>query len=371
MANVIFSKSTASMSDGTLARIGKIATPLKMIMKKESDLLAKADGPVTWLFNVEKSNAFAETIVTENSMGLLGITDDGGVKPFMGNKEINKVTVEHFEISGQWAAIAAMLEDSIQLGNINAQLKRQAKDFIESYYTTRHYIATAALTSGLSTTFLYDGRQKSIACADGLALFNKGHVVGADGDTQSNCFYNVRADGVSPTNTMVESILGTCAVKMRNFTDENGRPLGYTGDTIIIPGNTPAWENRIKSTLMSVSGSNSAGALSGSANVQIGNWHLIILPTWKVSNEATCPMIIMSSEANKKLSGNMFYDRTPFIVKDWEDYPTSNYCMSGRARIGLGFGTYKHALYFESIAYGGTTMVDGSTASTVGTAITL
>lgn len=82
-------------------------------------------------------------------------------------------------------------------------------------------------------------------------------------------------------------------------------------------------------------------------------------------------MIIMSSEANKRLGGNMFFDRTPLRVKTWTDEWTDNLNVSARARVGIGFGTYKHALFYESIAYGGTTMFDGSTASTVGTSVTI
>ena len=36
--------------------------------------------------------------------------------------------------------------------------------------------------------------------------------------------------------------LGELAVKLRNMKDENGEALGYTADTLILPGNRPAAE---------------------------------------------------------------------------------------------------------------------------------
>lgn len=371
MAGVIFSKTTAGLADGDLARIGKISTPLKMIMKKESDLLTQKNGPVEWLFNVDKSTNFAETIVTESGFGLLKPVEDGGVKQLMSHKETSKVTIEHFEISGMFVAQAALIEDSINQGGISSQLKREARNFIDSYYKSRHYIGTTALTSGLSTTFNYEGRSKNIACADGYPLFYDGHTVGADGDTQANCFYNVRANGAAISSSEIETILGEAAVRMRNMLDENGHPLGYTADTVIIPANNRALEVAVKKACGSTLTTNSNGSASNEINIQYGNWNVIIVPTWQLVTNTTCPMIIMSSEANKTLAGNMFYDRLPFSVEDYKDYPTSNYCMTGRTRVGVGFGTYKHAIFWESIVYGGTTLFNGDTAATDGTAVTI
>ena len=57
---IIYSKSTAN------AALGRIETPIKMVIEHESDLLTKKGGICSWLFNIEKSNRFGETIVTEN-----------------------------------------------------------------------------------------------------------------------------------------------------------------------------------------------------------------------------------------------------------------------------------------------------------------
>lgn len=371
MAGVIFSKTTAGLTDGDLARIGKISTPVKMIMKSESDLLSKKEGPLDWLFNIDKSSNFAETIVTENGFGLLQPVADGGAKPLMSYKETSKVTIEHFEISGKFIAKASMIEDSVNVGKVSTQLERAAKKFINSYYKSRHYIGTKALTNGLSTTFVYEGDTKSIACADGYGLFYNAHKVGADGDTQANAFHNTRANGVGISASEIETILGEAAVRMLNMLDENGEPLGYVADTIVIPGNNAKLITAVKQACGSLLTSNSSGAASNEINIQFNNWHLIVLPTWRLSAVTDCPMIIMSSEANESLYGNVFYDRLPFSVEDYKDYDTSNYCMTGRTRVGVGFGTYKHAIHWESLAYSDTSLHNGATATDYSTAVTI
>ena len=63
------------------------------------------------------------------------------------------------------------------------------------------------------------------------------------------------------------------------------------------------------------------------------------MPGW-VADKDMC--IVMSSEANKNLSGNMFFNRVPLTVTNWVDHHTGNYIWNGRCRFGVGFGTYKH-----------------------------
>jgi hypothetical protein len=54
--------------------------------------------------------------------------------------------------------------------------------------------------------------------------------------------------------------------------------------------------------------------------------------------------MIMSSEANKNLAGNMFFNRVPLTVTNWVDHHTGNYIWNGRCRFGVGFGNYKHII---------------------------
>lgn len=371
MAGVIFSHNTAGLPSGSIVRVGKVDVAVKAIIQRESDDLSKRKGVPEWLYNVEKAYHMEEAIVVEDNIGLLKPAEDGGVKELMSKRETQMNTIRHFEISGVRRATAAMLEDTISRGGISSQISKMAKDFIYSYYMSRNYIAAKALASGLSTTYIYEGRAKDNTCADGKALFAKDHTIGVDGDTQGNLFYNARSSGVAFDPTMATTIMAIMANKMRNFLDESGFPMGYTADTIVIPGNTPGLEIALKTALASESTSASSGAMSGNTNIQYDNWNLVILSTWQAAAATDCPMIFMSSEANKRLSGSMFYDRVPFTVTDWQDNMTSDYCIAGRARVSAGWGSYKHALFFESLAKDDSTLTDGQTAASVGASVTL
>jgi hypothetical protein len=68
--------------------------------------------------------------------------------------------------------------------------------------------------------------------------------------------------------------------------------------------------------------------------------------------------MIMSGEANRNLSGNMFFNRVPLTVTSWVDHHTGNYVWGGRCRFGVGFGTYKHIL----LAVDSATAVNGAEA---------
>ena len=134
--------------------------------------------------------------------------------------------------------------------------------------------------------------------------------------------------------------------------DRNGEILGYTADTIILPGNRPTAEIIAKKVCGSI------GALGGSSNdinINYGNWNIVVMPGW-VADKDMC--IVMSSEANKNLSGNMFFNRVPLTVTNWVDHHTGNYLWAGRCRFGVGFGNYKHIL----LAVDSTAAVEGATA---------
>ena len=139
---------------------------------------------------------------------------------------------------------------------------------------------------------------------------------------------------------------------IRNMKDENGEALGYTADTLIIPGNQPKLESIVKKVC------GSEGALGGNfndINLHYGNWNVIVLPSWQPNDMR---VMVMSSEANKNLQGNMFFNRVPLTVTNWVDNHTGNYIWNGRCRFGVGFGSYKHIL----LAVNSTSSVGGATA---------
>ncbi|MCQ2385324.1 MAG: hypothetical protein MJ078_01415, partial [Clostridia bacterium] len=59
------------------AAIGKLATPIKMVIEHESDMQTKKGGICDWLFNVERSDRFGETIVGQNEFGVFAAALEG------------------------------------------------------------------------------------------------------------------------------------------------------------------------------------------------------------------------------------------------------------------------------------------------------
>jgi hypothetical protein len=156
-------------------------------------------------------------------------------------------------------------------------------------------------------------------------------------DFQSNYFAGnfAKSGDVYDIEKLAESLY-TLANKVRGMKDENGDPTGYIADTVILPGNKPTLELMIKKICGS---ENVTGSADNDINIHYGRWNVIILPNW-ISD--TDEMMVMSSEANTSLAGNLFYERVPLTVTPWVDHHTGNYNWTGRCRFGIGFGNYKH-----------------------------
>ena len=316
------------------AAIGKLETPIRMVIEHESDSLTKKGGPRDWLFNVEKSKRFGETIVGQNEFDVFAATEEGAGAENDSIDETYKKFIEHIQFMKEFTITAKMMEDANY--GVAADARRRAENFTRAYYKTMHKICEYALANGTSATGTFAKATLDLTAPDNKALFATDHVWGAGKHrgTQSNYFYgNIFADGAA-----LEEALAILSSRIRNMKDENGEVLGYTADTIILPGNRPAAEALVKKVC------GSEGALGNGyndINIQYGNWNIVVLPDWQVNDDR---LMIMSSEANKNLGGNMFFNRVPLTVRNWEDQHTGNYVWTGRCRFGVGFGTYKHIL---------------------------
>ena len=351
---IIYSKSSGLAP----AAIGRLETPIKMIIEHESDLLTKQGGIADSLFNIEKSSRFGETIVGGNEFGVFRATEEGAGAENDAIAETYNKFIEHIQFMKEFTISAEMMEDANY--GVAADAKRRAENFTRAYYKTMNKICECALANGTSTSATFAKATLDLTAPDGLPLFSSSHVwgggVGASG-TQSNYFYgNIFAsgeDGARVASTAVfEEALGNLSVKMRNMLDENGEALGYTADTIILPGNRPIAETIAKKVC------GSSGALGNGyndINLHYGNWNIVVLPGWQTDDDR---VMIMSSEANKNLCGNMFFNRIPLTVSNWVDNHTGNYIWNGRCRFGVGFGTYKHII----MAVDSTSAVDNATA---------
>ena len=349
---IIYSKSSG-LADSA---IGKLETPIKMVIEHESDMQTKKGGICDWLFNVERSGKFGETIVGQNEFDVFRAAAEGSGAENDTISETYRKFIEHIQFMKEFTITAEMMEDANY--GVAQDAKRRAENFTRAYYKTMHKICEYALSNGTALTGTFAKAKLDLTAPDGLPLFSSEHSygIGDSKGTQSNFFFgDIFGSGNSdrrPNTSVFEEALGELAVKIRNMKDENGEVLGYTADTIILPGNRPLAEAVAKKVC------GSEGALGNGyndINLQYGNWNIIVMPNWQTSDDR---VMIMSSEANKNLSGNMFFNRVPLTVSNWVDHHTGNYIWGGRCRFGVGFGTYKHIL----LAVDSTSDVDGASA---------
>ncbi len=335
MSTIIYSKSVGTNN----AAIGKLETPIKMVIEHESDILTKKGGIRDWLFNVESSARFGETIVGQNEFDVFAATPEGDGAQRDTVTETYRKFIEHIQFMKEFVITAEMMEDAGY--GVAADAKRRAENFTRAYYKTMHKICEYALASGTAASGAFSGATLDLTAPDNLPLFSAAHKYGTDTGTQSNFFWgDIFASGADRklSTAAFEQALSELSVKLRNMKDENGESLGYTADTLILPGNRPAAEMIAKKVC------GSEGALGNGyndINLQFGNWNIVILPGWQTTDDR---VMIMSSEANKNLSGNMFFNRVPLSVSNWVDHHTGNYLWAGRCRFGVGFGSYKHIL---------------------------
>lgn len=351
MSNFIYAQSTGFNN----AAIGKLETPLKMVIEHESDLCRKKGGTLDWLFNSEKSDRFGETIQYQDEFGTFRYSPEGAGAENDSITETNRKLISHIPFMKEFTITKEMLDDSNY--GIGADAKRRAQAFVRAYYLTLNKAAANAIANGTSTNMIFNNAHVDLSTADEKPVFSKDHTYGAENGhgsgTQSNYFGRNRyASSSNKALTMsdVEDLVNEGASKIRNMKDENGEVLGYVADTIIIPGNLPVLEKYVKQVLGS---SHEASTANNGINIQYGNWNLIIIPDWqyKIASTAAAqdyPIVLMSSEANKNLAGNMFFNRIPLSIKNWEDGHTRNWIWNGYCRFGIGFGTYKHMCLIKS-----------------------
>jgi len=278
------------------------------------------DALVSAIYNEKKSDKFGEKISSLTEMANFEIVDEGDAAVQDDIQQgFNKLIV-HTQFMKGFTCTANMRED----GNIDA-MKVAAANFIRSHKRTRAQFASDALTSQAST-FVFGGRTLDRTTGDGKALFATDHPgKNASVGVQSNVFTN----DFGTTSEMLQRL----AVIGRNFKNQSGNVMGYTFDTIIIPGNCYALEDTIQKIIRT---DRMVGSDYNDVNTQKGLWKLIVNHRWEAPS-GKAPYILMSSEANKELQDAMFYDRIPLTVSDWVDKKTANLCWTGRSRMSAGF----------------------------------
>ena len=211
-------------------------------------------------------------------------------------------------------------------------MKTAAANFVRAYKRTRAQYASDALTSE-GSTFMFGGKSLDKTTGDAKALFATDHLGKKSGVAeQSNVFTN----GFGTDSKMLNRLANIG----RNFKNASGNVMGYTFDTIVIPGNCPELEDTVRKIIKS---DLTVGSNYNDVNTQKGLWNLVVNHRWVVA-EGKAPYIIMSSEANKELSGSVFFDRIPLTMKDWVEEKSFNLNWSGRARMSAGFFDWRHVI---------------------------
>ena len=67
----------------------------------------------------------------------------------------------------------------------------------------------------------------------------------------------------------------------------------------------------------------------------------MVLDGWETEGDE---IMVMSSEANENLLGNMFFNRVKLDITNGIDPHTRNFFWNGYCRMGIGFTTWKHIL---------------------------
>ena len=329
---IIFSK----MSGKNDPLYGKFEHPIKALIQSESNELEKKKSILDDLFNVEKSNRYAETVIGQTDFDTFMATKEGAGAE---NDSIElgfKKTIEHVAFMKEFTITKEMADDA-KFG-MGTNMKNIPRNFVRAYYKTRTKLGAWAYAHATESSGIFNKARVDLTCGDGKPLFYKAHPFASEklkSKNQSNYYFK---NGVCKDTAAFEDALNTLANIMRNFKDENGDTLGYVPDTIIIPYNRPKFEAIVKKV---VGSERTSGTDYNDINIQYGNWKIIVLPQWETTDDR---FILMSSEANKQLMGSMFYNRVPLDIQHQVDIHTRNYIWNGYCRFGLGFTTWKHVL---------------------------
>lgn len=338
---IIYSRTQADVRSA----IGEMEAPIKMVIEYESDILANQNSVCNQLFNIEKSVHFAENIMGTQELRIFTPTSEGSSVESDTIYDKYVKYIEHIQFMKEFIISAQMMEDA-NFG-IAVDAKRRAQNFTRAYYKTMNKLCEFVLINGTKYFDKFEGTDVDTTSFDGYPLFYHKHTYGDD--LQQSNYYggdlvkSGTGSSRSYSEAAFEKALSKLSVIFRNIKDEQNCPLGYTADTIIIPANRPELEMIVRKVCAT---QGALGTNYNDVNLQYGNWNLVVLPSWQSDKDQ---LMIMSSEANKNLGGNLFFNRVPLTITNWVDHHTGNYIWNGRCRFGVGFGTYKHIMLVEDL----------------------
>ena len=346
MSNFVYSAASGQNDP----MFGKFVHPIKMLIEAEANQQEKGKTILDVLFNVEKSNRYAETVMGESDFDTFQSKGEGQNAE---NDSVQKTfdkTIEHIEFGKEFTITRKMADDA-KFG-MGSNMKSKPKAFTRAYYKTRVKLAAQALINGTASSMVFNKARVDLTVGDGKPLFHSGHTYFTDkmkGKTQTNYYYGK----LTSSQEEFEEALGIAANNLRNVKDENGETMGYTADVLIIPCNRPRLEMMAKKVIGS---ERTTGTANNDINTQYGNWTLVVLDGWETEDDR---FMVMSSEANQNLLANMFYNRVKLDIRYGVDDHNRNMFWNGYCRFGVGFTNWKHMALYVNKADGS---VSGATA---------
>ena len=297
-----------------------IDTELSMVIQDTDTEKNKDDELVKALFNVKSSKKFGEKQGSMTEFGNFQEVSEGD-NAIQDDVQMGfSKLIEHTQFIKSFVCTREAKDD----GDID-MMKTAAANFVRSYKRSRAQFASDCLVTE-GSTFLYGGKSYDKTTGDGKALFATDHPGKRTGVAAQS---NVYTDAFGNDATVLYKL----ANKGRNFKNQSGNVMGYTFDTIVIPGNCPRLEDLVKRIIHS---EQIVGSDYNDINTQKGIWKLVVDHRWEAA-ASTEPYIIMSSEALKELNAGVFFDRVPLDVANEVDINSRNLKWSGYARWSAGF----------------------------------
>lgn len=324
MAGVVFSK-LSGKNDSLYKAVEGVLTE---IITDVDTGKSQDDEVLNAIFNVKKSNKFGERTGGMTEFGNFAVVGEGDKAEQDEMQEGFAKLIQHLAFSKGFVVTREMVKD----GRLD-DAKLIASNYMKAYKRTKLDFATAFLTAE-GPTFNYMGKAYDRTTGDAKGLFATDHPGKKSGvATQSNVFTNKLGLDIK--------VLNTLANVGRNFKNDSGNVQGYTFDTIMIPGNTPALEETVNRIIYT--GNGAVGTDLNDINTQKGKWKMIVNHRWEAGTGKE-PYIIMSSEANKALMGNMFYNREVLDVANEIDIDTRNFKWNGYTRFSVGAFNWRQVI---------------------------
>ena len=151
MSNFVYSV----MSGKNDPMFGKFEHPIKALIENESNQCEKNKTSLDVLFNIEKSNRYAETVMGESDFDTFMSKEEG---QSAANDSVQKTydkTIEHIEFGKEFTITRKMADDA-KFG-MGANMKAKPKKFVRSYYKTRVKLGAEALINATKANFTFNG----------------------------------------------------------------------------------------------------------------------------------------------------------------------------------------------------------------------